>query len=249
MSQSKLLPGALLGLVLLFILLANAPARLLLAIVPTEQIILEGLSGTLWSGRASRVLVASGSGWLHLGTSSWRLSPLSLLTFSPRLEVSSQWGRQNLKAEVSLHSSQHIELRQLELLLDASLLQQYLPVALVGDIAVQFEEIVVRDENLETAVGRIVWQEGGWVSPQGRRQLGSYALDVQPATGGGVVGEVISIAGDLQASGPVALKQSDYSIDVLLSGPGLDDQQLRQALQLVAIPEGDAYRVKLQGSL
>ncbi|MEP5569845.1 MAG: type II secretion system protein N, partial [Halioglobus sp.] len=247
--RSKLMPGALLGLGLLIVLLANAPARLLLAIVPDEQIILEGVSGSLWSGRASRVLVASGSGWLHLGTSSWRLSPLSLLTLAPRLDVNSQWGRQTLKAEVSLHSSQYVELRQLELLLDAALLQQYLPVALLGDIAMQFEEVVVRDRNLETANGRIVWQEGGWLSPQGRRQLGSYALDVKPATGGGVVAEVITLAGDLQASGPVALKQSDYSIDVLLSGAGLDDPQLRQALQLVAIPEGDDYRVKLQGSL
>lgn len=249
MNRSKLIPGSLLGLGLLLILLATAPARLLLAIVPAEQIILQGVSGTLWEGKASRVLVASGAGWLHLGVSRWSFSPLSLLTLAPRVEINSHWGRQTLKAELTLHSSHHIELRQLELLLDAAILQQYLPVSLVGDIAMQFEEITVREQYLESAVGRIAWREGGWLSPQGRRQLGSYALDVQPAASGGVVGEVISLAGDLQANGPVALNQSNYSIDVLLSGPGLDDPLLRQALQLVAIPEGDTYRVKLQGSL
>jgi hypothetical protein len=87
------------------------------------------------------------------------------------------------------------------------------------------------------------------MSPQGSRQLGSYAVDVQPLASGGLAGEVISLAGDLQANGPIILDQENYSVDVQLSGSGLDDPQLRQALQLLAIPEGDTYRVRLKGSL
>lgn len=245
----KVFPSLVLGLALLVLLLANAPARLLLSVVPSDQVILQGLSGTLWNGRAGRALLASGSGWLHLGATRWKLSPFSLLTLSPRIEVASQWGRQTLVADITLHSQHEVELRQVDLLLDAALLQQYLPVGLVGDIALQFEEILIRDNTLGSAKGRIVWSDGGWLSPQGRRLLGSYAIDVAPLDPGAVRGEVISLSGDLQASGAIELQQSQYSVDVLLSGRGLDDPQLRQALQLVAIPENDDFRVKLQGKL
>jgi general secretion pathway protein N len=249
MSRSKLIPSLLLGLLFLLILLASAPARLLLAILPAEQLILQGLSGSLWEGTASRVLVKSGSGWLHLGASSWSLSPLSLVVLAPRVEISSHWGRQTLNAVATLHSRNDIEFSDVYLLLDAALLQHFLPVGLVGDIAMQFKEITIRNQYPESATGRIVWQNGGWMSPQGSRQLGSYAVDVQPLASGGLAGEVISLAGDLQANGPIILDQENYSVDVQLSGSGLDDPQLRQALQLLAIPEGDTYRVRLKGSL
>lgn len=245
----KVLPSFVLGLALLVLLLANAPARLLLSVVPSDQVILQGLSGTLWNGHAGRALVASGAGWLHLGATRWQLSPLSLLTLTPRIEIASQWGRQTLAADITLHSQTEIELQQVDLLVEAALLRQYLPVGLVGDLSLQFDEILIEGNTLGSAKGRIVWRDGGWISPQGRRLLGSYAIDVASLDPGGVRGEVVSLAGDLQASGTIELQQSQYNVDVLLSGQGLDDPQLRQALQLVAIPQNDDFRVKLQGKL
>ncbi|WP_162845961.1 type II secretion system protein N [Seongchinamella sediminis] len=236
------------GLVLALLLVATAPARILPGILP-GQIKLQGLSGTLWQGHASRTLVAINGGWLQLGASEWRLSPLSLLLLSPGLELQSQWGRQTLRADLTLRSATDVDLEKVDLLLDAGLLRQFLPVALAGDIAAQFEHLKIRQRALQFAEGRVVWQGAGWLSPEGRRPLGSYAVDVRTSDEGVISGKIITLAGELQAQGDLRLQQSQYEIDLSLQGKALDDPQLRQALQLVAAPAGDGFRVELEGGL
>ncbi len=247
--RKRWLPGLLLGLCAIALLLALAPARLLLSIVPADRVVLQGVSGSVWRGEAARALVATGDDWLQLGSVNWKLSPLSLVLFSPGIAVESEWGRQRLNAHVTIHSGRELELGAVDAVFDAGLLRQYLPVELVGSVALQFEHALLRDGLPEEALGRIVWQDAGWRSPQGRRALGSYVLDISSAQPGELAGEIVTLAGDVRASGPVVLRQADYQVDVLISGPGLDDPQLRQAIQLLASPEGDAFRVTLEGQL
>ncbi|PLW70330.1 type II secretion system protein N [Pseudohalioglobus lutimaris] len=247
--RARWLTGACLCLCFVALLLAAAPARLLFHLVPPERVVLQGVSGTLWRGQAARALIATGDDWLHLGSLSWQLSPISLALFSPTVTLDSQWGRQRFNAQVTYHSERDMELEALDAVFDAGLLRRYLPVALLGSVGLQFERLVIREGLPEEAQGRVVWEEGAWRSPQGRRSLGSYVLDVSAAGPGVINGEVITLAGDVKASGPVVLRQADYEFDVLISGPGLSDPQLRQAIQLVASPEGDAYRIKLEGTL
>ena len=135
------------------------------------------------------------------------------------------------------------------MLVDAALLRQFIPVGLVGDMSAQFERLTIRQQLPTLAEGRIVWQGGGWISPQGRRPLGSYALDIRTSDTGLISGEVITLAGQLEAEGNLQLQQSQYAVDVLLSGSGLQDPQLAQALQLVAAPVDDGFRVRLEGGL
>lgn len=248
MTISRGLIGLAGGLVLVFLLVANAPARILPGLLP-EGIRAQGVSGTLWHGRASRMLVAVQGGWLQLGASEWELNPLSLLLLTPEIELQSHWGRQTLSARVTLRSAGDIDLQSVDLLVDAGLLRQYAPVALVGDFAAQFDQLNIRQRALQSAQGRVVWQGAGWLSPQGRRSLGSYAVDIRTSAEGAISGSVITLAGDLQAEGDLQLRQDQYDIDVTLQGKGLEDPQLRQALQLVAAPAGDGFRVKLAGEL
>mgnify|MGYP001822158900 FL=1 len=249
MRISKGIIGLAIGLGLLLLLVANAPARLLLAVLPEQQLVLQGISGTLWQGRASRSLVAVEGGWLQLGATEWTLKPFSLLLLAPRLQLESHWGRQTLVADLTLRSADTIEMNNVDLRVDAGLLRQYLPLGLVGDVAAQFETLEIVDGMPVTASGRIVWQEGGWISPQGRRSLGSYAVDLNSPEPGLIAGEVITLAGDLTAQGNVSLEQAQYRIDVTLEGSGLQDPQLSQALQLVAAPVAGGFRVQLEGQL
>ena len=90
------LSGLVLALVLIGGLIVTAPARLVSLLAPDEGLILQGFSGTLWRGSASRALVQVGPGYFQLGSVDWTLNPLSLLLFRPGLEMSSHWGRQNI---------------------------------------------------------------------------------------------------------------------------------------------------------
>ncbi len=94
------LRAALAAVVFLVLLLALAPARVLGVMLPPGQVALSGYSGSLWRGSASRALVATPGGWLHLGRVQWRLRPWSLLLLTPRLAVDSNWGSQLARGDV-----------------------------------------------------------------------------------------------------------------------------------------------------
>ncbi len=245
MSRTRIALAATLVLVLL--LLTMAPARLLSVVLPGDQLALQGVSGSLWHGNASRAMVRAGRGYLHLGTVEWRLSPLSLLLFAPRVELQSRWGSQRLDAQLVYRGSDSLDLFDVDIEVPAALVREFIPLELAGSFSLQAPRLSIRDGLPQEGEGRLVWQFAGWISPDGPRSLGAYAVDFDQPGGEGLTGQVITLSGELEAQGRLGLVGRDYDVDVLLSGPGLSDGQLRQALQLVAIPEGDSFRVKLRG--
>ena len=238
-----------LALVLLVALVVTAPARLVALVLPGDNVVMQGFKGTLWRGSASRTLVQAGPGYLQLGSVEWALSPLSLFTFRPRLELSSEWGKQRLEAGLVLRGGSDFSAHDVSANLSAELVRHYLPVVLEGGLSLQFTRLQVRDGLPYEAQGRIVWQNASWLSPTGVRPLGSYALELQQPPGGELVGEVVTLAGPVEASGSVQLFGTDYRVDALLGGEEPLDTQLAQALSLVAVEEAGRYRVTLQGSL
>lgn len=244
----RLYIGLAAALIMLVLLVAQAPARLLPRFVPTDTLSLHGVSGTLWRGDAARASVAVAGGQLQLGSLNWRLSAWSLLFLSPRLEVHSAWGNQHLDGMLTYGGEGDLALSNVDASLPAALVRQFVPLELSGSFSVLAKRIVLRGGVPYAADGRLVWEYAGWISPQGPRRLGQYALDVSQPDGEELVGEVTTLDGDLRAEGRVLLSQRNYDINVLLSGSGLQDPPLQQALQLVASPEGGNYRVQLQGA-
>ena len=176
--MSRSLFGLALALVMVVSLVVTAPARLVVPLLPGDRIIMQGLNGTLWRGSASRALVQAGPGYLQLGSVEWMLSPLSLLTFRPRFDLRSQWGRQRLSGELVLRGGADISVHDLSANLPAELIKHYLPVALDGDLSLQFAILHLREGLPYHTEGRLVWQRATWLSPAGSRPLGSYAVQL-----------------------------------------------------------------------
>ena len=240
--------GVLLAVCFLVSLVASAPARLLAMVLPEEQVYMQGYKGTLWRGSAARCMLRTGEGVLHLGAVEWRLRPLSLLLFAPRLELASSWGSQRIATEVRLLGAGDLDLYQLEANIAADLLRQFVPVGLVGRLSAQLESLSIRDGLPVTGVGRLMWEKGGWVSPGGPKPLGTYALDLLAGQEDRLLGDIVTVTGRVEASGTAQLQGRDYSVNILVGGQRLD-RELRQALSLVAQPEAEGYRIKLDGQL
>lgn len=241
--------GLLVALLLALLLVVRAPARLFSYLVPQEALLLQGVEGTLWQGSAARALLPTVGGYLHLGVMQWRLSPWSLLTLAPRVSVNSRWGNQQLSGVIVYHGEERIRLGEVDATLPATLVRQFLPLELRGDLSLLAGHLELREGLPYAADGRLVWHGGGWVSPQGPRSLGDYVVEFRQPAGEALVGDVTTLAGNLRAEGRVTLTGSEYDVDVLLAGEGLGDPQLRQALQLLAAPEGEGFRLSMQGSL
>ncbi len=236
-------------LLLLVCLLVTAPARLLGLVLSPGQVLMQGFSGTLWQGKASRCLVKTQAGYLHLGAVGWHLDPLSLLLLSPRLTLDSNWGSQTLATGMVLRGSDAVDLYEMEANIPADLLRQFVPVSLAGVLSVQLSQLKLRAGLPIEGAGRLVWQDGSWNSPTGPVPLGSYALDFKQVADAGLEAELVTLAGVVGAQGSVQLRGRSYDIDITVRSKGGLDERLRQALSLLARPVGQGYRIKLDGEL
>ena len=247
MSRAALAAGLVLLLCLSLVL--SAPARLLGALLPPDRVLLQGLEGTVWRGSASRALVRAPTGYLHLGAVQWSLHPLSLLLLAPSVDLESSWGAQALAGELVWRGAGDLDLRRFEASVSADLLRQFAPVSLAGTLSLQLQELLLRDGLPSRGAGRLVWQNGAWPTAQGVLPLGTYALDFRKEPEGALTGQVITLSGPVEATGAVELRERAYLLDILVSGQGLQDPQLQQALGLIAQPVGQGYRIKLEGEL
>lgn len=225
----------------------TAPARLLGLVIPAEQIILSGFTGTLWRGSASRSLLAVPGGYLHLGSVEWQLQPLSLLLFAPRLHITSDWGQQRFSGKLVLHGSQDISLSDADARFSAGLVQQLAPLALSGDVSVQISSLQVQSGLVTGGEGRLVWERGAWLSPQGLLPLGTYAVDFNQQPDAPLIGEVLTLAGPITASGQAQLAGRVYALAIDVGSEAAMPANLQQALSLLARPINGGYRLELKG--
>ena len=238
--------------VLLLVLLAiSAPARLLGLLVPSDVLVIRGFTGSLWRGAAAQCVVRVGHGYLNLGNVKWQLEPMSLLTLSPTIALESYWGAQNISGAITLRDVEDIDIdiADLDATVSAQLLRQFAPLQVEGDIAVLAEHVTIRSGLPNASKGQIVWRDAAWLSSRGSIPLGSYAMDFSQPQGETLTGEIVTISGAVQAQGSIELKDRDYAVDVFVEAdPGLDEQ-VGQAMSLIAQPEADGYRIVLNGQL
>lgn len=247
MRSVRLLQGVILLLVLLVSLVVAAPARLLTHFLPGEQLLVQGVSGTLWNGAASRAMVKLPAGYLHLGAINWSLRPLSLLTFSPQVQLQGQWGEQRLSGELQWHGAGNFTLQDFDARLAANLLRQFAPVALEGQVVLQLQALAIRDNLPYSGKGRVVWERGAWQAPSGSLALGTYALDFEQAEEEPLHGEIVTLSGPLEAQGSVSVDGRNYGLNIKVASEEPLDPQLGAALSLMAAPEDGGYRLKLDG--
>jgi general secretion pathway protein N len=246
---SRAAQGLALAILLLVSLIAAAPARLLLYVLPTNEIIMQGFSGTLWRGQANRALVATGSRYIQLGRVHWSLNPLSLLTLSPSGRVGSEWGKQEVSAHIRMTGPQSLEFEHLNALFSTQLLRAFLPLSVGGDITVQLESLTLEKGRPTQVAGKLVWQGAQWESARGIVPLGTYALELEQAPGAALSGKVITVTGAVVASGRLGLAGENYSADISIKADADLNEQLKEALSLIAQVVPGGYRVKFGGPL
>ena len=242
---------ALLILVVVTVLMA-APARVLNHFLPSSSIVLQGISGSVWNGQAAGCLVRMPGGFMQLGQTHWTVSPLSLLLFAPRVSVNSQWGEQRLRANVTYRGADYMRASDVEARIDASLLQAFLPVSLDGTLVLTLESVEIKRGVPLSMVGRLVWEDATWLSPQGAISLGSYAVDSRQVERE-LQATILTITGPLLADGLIKLSHKDetasYELALELGSEGGMNPQLQEALSLMASPTDTGYRLVLQGQL
>ncbi|HKK23180.1 MAG TPA: type II secretion system protein N [Pseudohaliea sp.] len=233
---------------LLVAAVVHLPARLAGWLLPPSLLVADGYAGTLWRGQAARALVATPGGYFHLGGLRWELSPLSLLLLRPTAVMEAAWADQRLSGTVSWRGGQDLVVRDARLALDAALLKELAPVALRGRLTGDVARLVLVDGLPRELTGRLIWERAAWNAPGSSFALGSYAVDFPPAEDA-VRGNVLTLAGPLEAEGSIGLAAGRYRIELTLGSDRPLPRPLTDALALLAAPADGGFRLLLDGDL
>ena len=111
--------------VFMTLLLSQVPARAISSVLP-DDVTLTGISGTIWSGHAARAWVEIDQQPLMLGRVQWQLQPWRILWGAP-LSLSSVWGQQALRAQLSYRPDGSIVLQDAAFSVSTQLFKAFFP--------------------------------------------------------------------------------------------------------------------------
>ena len=229
------------------LLVSQIPARAISRVLP-DDVTLTGISGTIWSGRAARAWVEIDQQPLMLGRVQWRLQPWRILWGAP-LSLSSVWGQQLLRAQLSYRLDGSIVLQDAAFTVNTQLFKAFFPLYLGGALSGEFAQIAIDEGHVVNAEGVVRLRRGVWTARSGNIPLGDYQIDFSSAdtAGAGTIGALKTIAGSLELSGNLSATLTNYQIAVEATGPVARDGSFRQAMSMIAILNQDGFSVSLMG--
>ncbi len=200
---------------------------------------LDGVDGTIWSGRAT----TAGIGPYALGSLTWQAHPLKLLlgklefAWTSEKETAQSNGVMARGLGGTLYLSEmtaNIPMAELGALVSV------LPIKPAGMLRVKLGAVEIADNNVLGADGMLTWENAALLMPQ-PVTLGSLAMTLDPIDSGGVKGTLLDKGGALQAQGVLMLKpDGTYQFSGTLASRDPGQPQIQQALAFLgqSLPDG-----------
>lgn len=163
------------------------------------QVVLSGVTGTLWSGRAASAQVIIEDQLLDLGTLEWTLRKLPLLASRACMQLESF----RLNGDVC-HGifSGNTTLRQLTLDdIPASLLDKHVYAQMAGSSRLTLQKAVIDERHqVRELDGNLVWQGARVNYGEGWLNMGSYVAEFTENGNGGIRVQFTDTEGDFEVS-------------------------------------------------
>ncbi len=211
-------------------------------------VVLSGLSGSVWDGRA----VTAQLGQTRLEKFHWQLNPWALLFGRLGADLEFAYRDEPAALSVSRGFGGRWHFSDVALRMPARALESWLrlPAAeLSGVLDVQLDKLVIDQGRITTAQGVMAWNNAAVVKPV-TADLGGFTVTLDNADEG-IKGVLKDQGGAVQADGVLNLKpDGNYDFTGTLVSGDPRQPAIAQGVQLFGQPGGDG-RVKLsiQGAL
>lgn len=222
------------------------PARAAYQWFAPAEIQLSGISGTVWTGRASE---GQASG-LYLRDLEWTISPSALLRGVLRVDLRVSPAGGFLDSRIDLHPSGDVTFTDLAAGLSMDALRGALPLSgIEGNIRLQLSYLTIEDGFPSSAEG-----SGEVMSllvrPLFRAPLGSYRVRFTGAEDG-IMGSIEDIDGVFDIAGTIKLDSArNYELRGLVVPTGEAPADLVRQLQFLGSPNERGQReFRLEGAL
>lgn len=244
-------------LALVWALLTNAPARLLLAYANhyAPDLYASGVSGTVWQGKAASMLIRVNGTVYDLGKVRWHLSKLPLLWGSVDVEVKTV--QTEIKTEFKAQAnilSKNASLKDMTFTLPAAMVRQYspLPFMVEGVLDGRVEKADWKNQALSNMKGNVVWKDAVINLGSGDQSLGDFLTEFKHLEDQSLLLDISELQGHLGVNGKVTLAadQRSYQADIRLKPDAQVDEQLKMMLSQFASPDSEGViRFNHQGRL
>ena len=235
--RSKFLYSLLFIVVYLISLVVMLPANYVVkqAKPHASQLVIDGVTGTLWSGEIEYLKADV----VELTNVRWSLSPLALLLGEAQLEFISVSSEQSIEGTLELALwGDELELSDLWIRFPISLYEQQLGLAgldLTGQIDFRLETINYQNGVVSNGLGVLVWRQAG-ISES--LQLGDIQADWQQLEGR-VEAALSDLDGPVAIDGSVALDHSGgYQLATQLEVKDNSNVNLKQTIRLLLLEGG-----------
>lgn len=234
------------GLIALSVfVLARLPASFAFARMPAGQVVATGVSGTIWRGRASALLLRD----LQLGETSWRFEWSGLLQARLSYEFATTVGGEALRGSVSSGRPGVIRLTNVEGRIPLQELSAYVPTAFLSGIAdVNLEDLRIRAGWPTHIDGQLRLVGLTALTTRPHTPLGDYQLIFSEQKEMPLTATLADLSGPIELSGSINIdRDRSFTVNATLLARPDAPPQISSMLAFVG-PEDQQGRRKLQYS-
>jgi general secretion pathway protein N len=221
--------------------LITLPASVIINRVQLPGVTIAGVDGTIWNGSAQVVRVGS----THLGSLSWTLHALPLLTLRGSADFKLTRTDGFAQGEI-MASGERVQFDDLTASLPISALPPNIaPGGWTGSVNARLSELTLENGWPISANGTV--DIADLTGPAQRpNNLGSYQLKfpVESPAADTLAGSINDIAGPIQIAGTVQLKSSDrsYQLDALIATKPNAPADFTRSLEFLGPPDAQGRR-------
>ncbi|MET0356583.1 MAG: type II secretion system protein N [Cellvibrio sp.] len=159
---------------------------------------MSGVTGSIWSGRASLASVKIKGVDHSLGQLTWKLNVLSLFTLKPCAQVTTQMDNQDFDGYVCYRGKNGIELKDASANFPAVLAQPLLPLAIDGQFTLNLTHLKIEDGKLQTIRGKTSWSNAKIFNGSNWMALGGIGADLVDDGKNGLSAHIVDGGGPIR---------------------------------------------------
>ena len=235
----------------LVFLTATIPASMFSSLLEDNSPVkLQGISGTLWQGKASSISIDN---TIRLQTTRWSFSPWKLFIGQIALDIETRYMDNDIRSEIGTSFLGRYFINDLSAKILAKDVAQLadIPLAqLSGLIALDIEHAQWKQGELPIATGIINWKDAT-VTVADTASLGNVSITLSESDQDLLNAEIKNQGGDIKISGTAELvPEADYAVDIKLTPTASANNNIKQSLGLFAQRQNNGdYILKKSGPL
>jgi general secretion pathway protein N len=162
------------------------------------DIAMSGVSGSLWSGRASLASLQVRGVNYSLGQLTWKLNLLSFLTLKPCALITTNMDNQYFDGTVCVLGKNAVAVKDASLNFPATLVQPLLPLPLNGQFSLNIERLHLSDLQLLGMRGKVSWTSAQIYNGSNWMNLGVIGADLTDDGKKGLNAHIVDVSSPLR---------------------------------------------------